>query len=193
MSSLTFSSFRCCHSSPGPASPPHPPLSILQTKPNKYESRDKFSLEASSSNVTMQQMQLSKVALVTPSCRNFLKHPVSFQSTSLLSLVSSCWRFVAPSHFQKYSIHQMFSILVAVTLASNLQGAPSSMDTFENVPQTLSGNFFCRGMIFWDYFHILPRSYWQGLTHSIVENCNFSRTELYSRLAYIFLCSRKSP
>ena len=48
------------------------------------------------------------------------------------------------------TLQSFLSLVLAVAMASGIQGAPSSRDTFENVPQTLSGtNFFCSSPFFW--------------------------------------------
>ncbi|KAG0610886.1 hypothetical protein M758_7G099300 [Ceratodon purpureus] len=47
-------------------------------------------------------------------------------------------RFVVPG-YRRSALESVFSLVVALVMTVGVQGAPSSQDTFEDVPQTLSG------------------------------------------------------
>jgi hypothetical protein len=64
-------------------------------------------------------------------------------------------------------LQSFLSLVLAVAMASGIQGAPSSRDTFENVPQTLSGtNFFLFLSLFWCCNEMHPVSF-IGLVYSM--------------------------
>lgn len=64
------------------------------------------------------------------------------------------------------TLQSFLSLVLAVAMASGIQGAPSSRDTFENVPQTLSGtNFFLFLSLSWCCNEMHPVSF-IGLMYS---------------------------